>query len=64
MTTDKAFAEFAATVQRVHATYWLQTTGDPERVATVMTGEQSAKTFTRLPYETEMSAGPPPSRSR
>ena len=36
MTTDKAFAASAATVQRVHAAYWLQTRGDPECVATVM----------------------------
>lgn len=39
--------------RRVHATYWLETTGDPERVAAVMAGEQSTGTFTRLPYETD-----------
>jgi ribulose-bisphosphate carboxylase large chain len=49
MTTDR---DRAASTQRVRATYWLQTTGDPERVAAVMAGEQSTGTFTRLPYET------------
>ena len=39
--------------QRVHATYWLETGGDPERVAAVMAGEQSTGTFTRLPHESE-----------
>ena len=40
-------------VERVCARYWLETGGDPERVAAVMAGEQSTGTFTRLPHESE-----------
>lgn len=38
--------------QRIHATYWLETGGDPARAAEVIAGEQSSGTFVALPTET------------
>ena len=39
--------------QRIEADYLLETTGDPERVAAVMAGEQSSGTFVAVPGESE-----------
>ncbi|MFG1183808.1 ribulose-bisphosphate carboxylase large subunit family protein [Xanthobacter aminoxidans] len=37
---------------RVHATYWMETGGDPARTAEVIAGEQSSGTFVALATET------------
>jgi ribulose-bisphosphate carboxylase large chain len=37
---------------RIHATYWLETSGNPEQVAQVIAGEQSSGTFLALANET------------
>src|SRR5215471_7125528 len=38
--------------ERIHATYWLETGGDPARAAEVIAGEQSSGTFVALATET------------
>lgn len=38
--------------ERIHATYWLETSGDPYATADVIAGEQSSGTFVSLPMET------------
>ncbi len=42
----------AAPRERVHATYWLETGGDPARTAAIIAGEQSSGTFVALAHET------------
>jgi ribulose-bisphosphate carboxylase large chain len=37
---------------RIHASYWLETSGNPEQVAQVIAGEQSSGTFLALANET------------
>lgn len=39
-------------MERIHATYWLETGDDPARAAEVIAGEQSSGTFVALPTET------------
>ena len=39
--------------QRIHASYWLETGGDPERTAQTIAGEQSSGTFLKLANETD-----------
>lgn len=38
--------------ERVHATYWMETGGDPVRTAEIIAGEQSSGTFVQLATET------------
>ncbi len=39
-------------MERIHATYWLETGDDPARTAEIIAGEQSSGTFVTLPTET------------
>ena len=39
-------------MERIHATYWLETGDDPARAAEIIAGEQSSGTFVALPNET------------
>jgi len=39
--------------ERVVATYWIETPGDPEKAAGTLAGEQSSGTFVSVPGETE-----------
>lgn len=39
-------------MERIHATYWLETGDDPAHAAEVIAGEQSSGTFVALPTET------------
>ena len=39
-------------MERIHATYWLETGDDPARAAEVIAGEQSSGTFVALATET------------
>jgi ribulose-bisphosphate carboxylase large chain len=40
------------TKERIHASYWLETSGNPEQAAQVIAGEQSSGTFLALANET------------
>lgn len=39
---------------RIHATYWVETPGDPTAVAEALAGEQSTGTFVDIPFESAL----------